>query len=290
MFNCGKLFAMFVDGKKLAELKRREIKEFIEKNNLSLSLKILKEKNASSAIESFVKIKLSFAHKLGIDTILEEFENESTSSLAKIIQSSKEDGIILQLPVSGALDLDILLRSIPSNKDVDVLNPQTYKVFENASTEEIINEKVVIPPVALAVLWIIKEYGIKTEDKNIVVLGKGKLVGKPGAKLFEKLGGNVKSFSAEDKKDDVLDALSKADIVLSGTGEPELVKPKYVKEGVVLLDAGTSSSKSKNALVGDISLECEKKASIFSKTPGGIGPLTVAAIFKNMLTLRNLRF
>ena len=119
---------------------------------------------------------------------------------------------------------------------------------------------------------------------NVLIVGCGKLVGRPVFELFKKFeAGNLECIDKNTDNQEFKDKLKKADIVVSGAGVPSLIKMEDIKEGVILIDAGTSSQKSSSAILGDIDLLCAEKASLFSKTPGGIGPITIAMLYKNLL-------
>jgi methylenetetrahydrofolate dehydrogenase (NADP+)/methenyltetrahydrofolate cyclohydrolase len=133
------------------------------------------------------------------------------------------------------------------------------------------------------------EYVLRTHDiscvrKRVTVVGQGRLVGKPAAALFEKRGAVVVRVA---KGDDIGAATRDADIIVLGAGEPGLLKPEMIKDGVVILDAGTSESR--GAVVGDADPACADKASLFTPVPGGIGPIAVVEIFANLFELARRR-
>jgi methylenetetrahydrofolate dehydrogenase (NADP+)/methenyltetrahydrofolate cyclohydrolase len=169
------------------------------------------------------------------------------------------------MPLPLQVDLDAILENLPPEKDVDAVSP---------------HERIVRAPVAEAVSEVLVRAGVAAQNKKAVVVGAGRLVGKPCAELLEYLGADV-SIITQDKGS--LEQLKDADIVVLGAGEPGLVKPDMLKEGVVLIDAGTSESAGK--LKGDADPECAKVASVFTPVPGGIGPIAVAMIFKNLFAL-----
>ena len=116
--------------------------------------------------------------------------------------------------------------------------------------------------------------------KGAVVVGAGRLVGAPSAWLLKSLGANVSMFTLERGS---IEDLKTADIVVSGAGNPGFIKPEHLKEGVALIDAGTSELNKK--IQGDADPACAEKASVFTPVPGGVGPVAVAMIFKNLFDL-----
>ena len=113
----------------------------------------------------------------------------------------------------------------------------------------------------------------------MILIGAGRLVGKPAGVLFERLGAKVTMLV----KGDSLEPTKAADIIISGAGVPGLIKPKMLKQGVVLIDAATSESS--GLLVGDAEPSCSAKCSVFTPVPGGVGPIAVACLFENAVTL-----
>jgi len=269
---------MIVDGKKLAIEIQENLKEKISSHKQVLRLAIVYV-GENTAIEQFIKIKKKFGESIGVKVSIHKFtENISENDLVGEIKSLTEDksitGVIVQLPLPQHIDAKSVLNSIPAGKDVDVLSRATATKFTNRETE-------LMPPVAGAVKHILDTYKVELEHKNIVIIGKGRLVGEPVSQLFNRLG--VTHTTLDENTKDNKTAIADADIIISGVGNPGFIAPEMVKDGVVLIDAGTSESEGK--LVGDIDPACAEKASIFTPVPGGVGPLTVAVVFENLVHL-----
>lgn len=239
---------MIVEGKKIAEGIIAGIGETLKGRTLGV---VMNEGDAAS--DSFVKIKTRVAERLGV-----ELKRFAPTQLEEALLC---DGIIVQLPIPGA---DALIAQIPPQKDVDALG----------------QAPLVRPPVAEAVAEVLRQAGVTATGKRAVVVGAGKLVGAPAAKLLSDLGAEVSVVTTERGS---LEELRSADIVVLGTGEPGLVTPEMLKEGVVLVDAGTSEQGGK--LAGDADPRCAEVAAVFTPVPGGIGPIAVAMIFKNLQVL-----
>ncbi len=214
------------------------------------------------ASQSFVKIKERVADKLQVVVVREEVNSteQALRALERLVKNCA--GVIVQLPLPQGVDTEQVISALPANKDVDgvTANP------------------IVRAPVAEAVLHILQ--GSTLKDKKAVVVGQGRLVGAPAAKLLEECGAEVTVVTQSKGS---LDDLKTADIVVLGAGEPGLVKPHLLKQGVILIDAGTSEAAGK--LAGDADPACAEVASIFTPVPGGVGPLAVAMIFKNLFAL-----
>lgn len=250
---------MTIDGKAIAE----EIYARLPKDGLKLGI-VVGEKNP--VIDSFVKIKEKAAHKIGVTLVRRELPpgTNTGEAIAEVLALAETtDGIIVQLPLPAAIDTDKVLAAIPPEKDVDGISL----------------DPLVRPPVAEAVAEILAHAGVDPKGKKAVVVGSGRLVGAPAAALLALHGADVDVLT----RGDSLQKLKAADIVVLGAGEPGFVQPEHLKEGVILIDAGTSETGGK--VKGDADPACAEVASIFTPVPGGVGPIAVAMIFKNLVTL-----
>lgn len=263
--------ATIIDGKVIAENIYRDLAPKFSALGHGVKLGIVVA-GANPVIESFVRIKTKAAEQLGVE--MERVNVSERSDAGKIIQAvnrlvSTADAIIVQLPLPQGVDVNEVLAAVPKEKDVDALNP---KVSED--------ERSVHAPVALAVVEILEQNDVKITGARTVVVGAGRLVGAPSAWLLRKMGADVSVFSLEEGS---IEDLKDADIVISGAGNPGFIKPEHIKEGAVLIDAGTSELNKK--ITGDIDPACAEVASIITPVPGGVGPVAVAMIFKNLLDL-----
>lgn len=245
---------MTIDGKKIAgEIVANLAPKFRALGPLTLGIVM---NQGDPASQSFVRIKERVAGRLNVE--LKRF------SPAEFEDALACDGTIVQLPI---LNGDELLARLGPEKDVDALGPAPL----------------VRAPVAEAVSEILTRANVSALGKKAVVVGAGKLVGQPCAELLRELGAHVTVVTLEEGS---LDSLRDADIVVSGAGSPGLITPTMLKEGVILIDAGTSESGGK--IVGDALLECAEVASIFTPVPGGVGPIAVAMLYKNLFTLSKM--
>lgn len=255
---------MILNGKQIAEEVLRAL-EVERKSFGDLTLGVVMT-TGDAATESFVKIKTRLALRLGVT--IKRFGPED------IEQALLCDGVIVQMPIPHAAELIAML---PPEKDVDALG----------------QSGLVRAPVAEAVSEIFVRTNVSARNKNAVVVGSGKLVGAPCAQLLKDLGAQVSVITQTRGS---LDELADADIVVCGAGEPGLVEPQMLKQGVVLIDAGTSASpvdvlqprEAGGRLAGDCDPRCAEVASVFTPVPGGVGPIAVAMIFKNLLALAKM--
>ncbi len=298
---------MIIDGKKIAE----DVFQTLEKQRAGMSRAprlgiVLGGGNAATA--SYVRIKALAAERLGVELVREELPN--TASVADAIAAVKSlagkcDGVVVQLPLPQNIDTEKVLAAIPSSKDVDalggaiscaaVLEKGVCRVTDEATSGNFSAEKLLYPfqasaaqevaiqshsPVAEAMMEIFSRADVSVAGKKAVVVGAGRLVGVPCAALLRAQGAHV---SVVTQVKGSLDELKDADIVVLGVGEPHMIKPEMLKKGVALIDAGTSESNGK--LAGDADPSCAEIASVFTPVPGGVGPIAIAMLFKNLFAL-----
>jgi methylenetetrahydrofolate dehydrogenase (NADP+) / methenyltetrahydrofolate cyclohydrolase len=228
------------------------------------------------ASEKFVERKIKFAEHIGVRTTTIRSEARDTDEAIRLVQKvagDAHDGIVVQLPLPHTLDTEAVLKTIPSALDVDMLNEASKIAFKEGRTKR-------MPPVAYAVHTILSFHHIELKDKDMIILGTGKLVGEPVAELFDTLHLSYKTIDIHTPEDEKQKLLLLADILISGIGRPHSIKPEMIKDGVILIDAGTSEQTGK--LAGDIDPACAAKASLYTPVPGGVGPLTVLGLFNNL--------
>ncbi len=266
---------MIVDGKAVAQSLYEALQKEREQFGEVTLGHLVTEMSAVTA--SYARIKERGAEKLGIRMIRTELpEGSDTAAALEAIHQLVEmcDGVIPQLPIVPGIDAAAAINAIPKEKDVDVLSDAAVAEFEKG-------EWPAIPPVPAALKYILEYHNVPIKGANVVVIGQGRLVGKPASVLFTHLGAHVRTLV---KGDDIVAATREADIILSGAGVPSLIKPDMIKEGVAIVDAGTSESSGK--VVGDADPACAEKASLFTPVPGGVGPVAIAHIYVNLFELK----
>jgi methylenetetrahydrofolate dehydrogenase (NADP+)/methenyltetrahydrofolate cyclohydrolase len=268
---------MQIDGRHIASLIDEELKNKLSTMEYVPSVALLYI-GSDTTIESYINIKKKVASQIGISVVEYRLSHETTTvDVVEFLNSiaHEHEGLVVQLPLPPHIDRSIVLNSIPLSKDIDVLSDSSFVLFctEKGSC---------IPPVAGAVQEIIRYHNINTLDLTIAVVGKGKLVGIPVLELCKHIGcAQLHSFSNVQEID--REFISRADLIVSGTGEAWSIVPEMIKEGVILIDAGTSVEAGVSK--GDIHPDSYAKASLFTPVPGGVGPITVRILFKNILTL-----
>ncbi|HEY4522044.1 MAG TPA: bifunctional 5,10-methylenetetrahydrofolate dehydrogenase/5,10-methenyltetrahydrofolate cyclohydrolase [Candidatus Paceibacterota bacterium] len=262
---------MILDGRRIAAELYAALSRRRKKLGRILTLGIIVSGH-DPVIESFVRIKKRAADRLNIEMVRVDLpdsaSNEDAVGAVREL-AERTDAVIVQLPLLNSLDTETVLAAIPDEKDVDAINPRVGE-----------NEHTVVAPVALAVVEMLQRGGIDPRGKHTVVVGQGRLVGAPSAALLRTRGADVHMFTRTHSS---IESLKDADIIICGAGNPGFIKPVHVKSGVAIIDAGTSESAGR--IMGDADPACADKASVFTPVPGGVGPVAVAMIFKNLLDL-----
>jgi methylenetetrahydrofolate dehydrogenase (NADP+)/methenyltetrahydrofolate cyclohydrolase len=220
--------------------------------------------------KKYLQMKKQKATSVGIVLKVTELSVDSTTEdIIRCVKTiaKESDGIVIQLPLPNHIDREKVLAEIPVTKDPDG--------FYYGSSD-----LALMPPVVGAIDEISRREKIDWRGKQVVIMGMGRLVGIP-ATQYAKQAGAIVSVLTKDTYDENI--LSKADIVVSGIGQPHFIKPENIKEGVVIFDAGTSEEG--GVLMGDVDPRVASKASLLTPVPGGIGPITIAYLLRNLVEL-----
>jgi len=266
---------MIVDGRYIAEARVAAMRSFVEKKGLS-PLLIALAVAPDAPTRQFLRIKARVAAQTGVrmeTTLIEEGSSWQAIEEAYDMARGRADGIVLQLPFPASLPPQALLANLPSDLDPDCLGARASELLLQ-------NEHIILPPVVAAIDLIARTHAVTLKGVRAVVVGQGRLVGAPAALWLERQGAEVVRLTRADS----LDAVKDADILVLGAGAPGIITPDLIKEGVAIFDAGTSEERGK--VVGDADPACALKASLMTPVPGGIGPIAVALLFENLLTLR----
>lgn len=223
--------------------------------------------------QKYLTLKQRKANEVGIETnVIELAANSTTNEVTQAIvtAAAMSDGVVVQLPLPAQIDTDAVLAAIPLSHDVDA-------VHYDGSGE-------ILPPVVGAIAEIARRHDVSFRGKQVMIVGAGRLVGAPAALWADAEGAHITIATKETEAATIASAIATADIIISGAGTPHLLTPNNVKEGVVLFDAGTSEAN--GVLAGDADPACAEKATLFTPVPGGIGPITIAVLFRNLLRLQ----
>ncbi|AYF54937.1 bifunctional methylenetetrahydrofolate dehydrogenase/methenyltetrahydrofolate cyclohydrolase [Clostridium botulinum C] len=269
-----------IDGKKLAEGIKEELKRYIEMKNSKTQIPICMANilvGNDGGSKYYVNNQNKLCNKLGVkvksiyldDTVKEE---ELLHIINELNKDKEVHGIIIQLPLPEHLDEAKITSSIDVNKDIDGLSSISVgKLYKG--------ENCFVPCTPRGIIEIIKSCNVKIEGSNAVVIGRSNIVGRPVAQLLLKENATV--TICHSKTENLKEICSKADILVAAVGKPKFITKEYVKEGAVVIDVGTSSVEGK--LVGDVCFdEVIEKAGFVTPVPGGVGAMTTTMLIKNL--------
>ncbi len=233
--------------------------------------------NPSASAMTYVRLKQKRAKQLSIEVELADWSNSEPDKCYKMMQALASDasvnGIIVQLPIGKWDNPQPLLDLIPVPKDVDGLSSQSLVMLKEGNAP-------IIPATPKAIITILEESNIELTNKNILIIGQGKLVGLPLAIILIGRGYNV--HTADKDTNDTTKLIKSADIIISATGHPKTIVGSMISPDTVVLDAGLSEANGR--LVGDVDYQSiEGIASLVSRVPGGIGPVTVISLMQNVI-------
>jgi methylenetetrahydrofolate dehydrogenase (NADP+)/methenyltetrahydrofolate cyclohydrolase len=265
---------MNVDGKKIKDKVLEELKSEVGSRELRL-VGILVGDHPGS--KKFMELKEKAAKEIGVDFRLYEFPgdistNKLRDELNNIAKQGVNHGLIVELPLPEQINTQYILNTIPQEKDVDVLSIKAQGAF-------FVGKSKILPPAVEALKIVLEEHDIDIKGKNIAVFGYGVLIGKPIANWLAAQSASVFVINEFTKNPEEIS--KEADIVISGVGEAGLIKGDMVKDDVIVIDFGYSKDGK-----GDVDFDSvSKKASLITPVPGGMGPIVVAAVLKNLLRL-----
>ncbi len=216
-------------------------------------------------IDLYVSLKRRYAEDIGIQVeVFRVNQKEASSLLEQLNNDSSVHGIIVQLPLEDPSETDQLVNLVSPRKDVDALG-------EKAKFD---------PATPMAILWLLSGFNVDLQGKKVVLVGRGKLVGAPLEKMLKASGVDVSVADSSTK--DVAVMTREADIIVTATGRPAILTSDMIKPGAVVVDAGVASENGKT--LGDVDKEVlEREDLTITPEKGGVGPLTVCALFENVI-------
>lgn len=256
-----------LNGKVLAErIKTQQVKKASELRDIGIlpRLAIIQTKD-DPTINTYTKLKKRYGEDIGVEVEIHVVQHPQVAGLLKKLNAdSTTHGIIIQLPLADTSQTDESVNLVSPQKDVDGLG-------QNADYQ---------PATPTAILMLLEEYGISLKEKRILIIGRGKLVGEPLARELRSK--NLELTVANSKTTDLEKLTLSSDVIITATGRPGLIRADMLKAGAVVVDAGTASENGKT--VGDLHPKVyERDDLVLTPTKGGVGPLTVCALFENVL-------
>ena len=284
-----------LDGKKISN----QIKEEIAAEVLKIKEKGEKIPHLAAVIAgsdgaslTYVGSKVRSCKQIGFDSTLIDLpedttEDELLSEISKLNNDNNIDGFIVQLPLPKHIDEQKVLMAIDPDKDVDGFHPTNVGRMA-------LELPTFLSATPYGILEIIERYNIETSGKNVVVIGRSHIVGRPMSILMsqKRKAGDATVTLAHSRTKNLSEITKQADIIIVALGVAEFLKGDMVKEGVVIIDVGITrlpdSTKEKGyRIVGDVEFDSvSPKASYITPVPGGVGPMTIAMLLKNTLLAR----
>lgn len=257
-----------LNGKELADyIKERQahqVRGLRQANNVEPALAIIVTTN-NPIIDLYVELKKKYGSDIGVDVfVYRVLMGEVEGLIEQLNKDDKIHGIIVQLPLGDVSKTDEVVNMIAPEKDVDALGAKA--IFQ--------------PATPMAILWLLSGYNIDLRGKKILLIGRGRLVGAPLEKQLLEQGLDV-SVAVRDTRN-LKDLALQADVIISAAGSPAILFSDMIKEGAVVVDAGVASEDGKT--IGDVAPEVYERDDLkITPVKGGVGPLTVTALFDNVI-------
>ena len=266
-----------MDGVLSSQTLRRKLKEEIENTGITPTLAVIKVGD-NKASEVYVRNKKRACEEVGIKFIGIDFpdtisQDTVIAEIRRLNNDISVNGILVQLPLPSNFNAGIIINEIDPVKDVDGL---TYTNVGNL----VLENECLTSCTPMGVMELLSMYNVELEGKDLCIVGRSNLVGKPLIQLLLKQNATVSICHSKSKN--MKDYTKHADILIVAAGHPNLITKDMVKDGVVVIDVGIN--KENDSLCGDVSFdEVSKKASLITPVPGGVGPMTVACLLKNVV-------
>ncbi|MFH1782130.1 MAG: bifunctional 5,10-methylenetetrahydrofolate dehydrogenase/5,10-methenyltetrahydrofolate cyclohydrolase [Candidatus Omnitrophota bacterium] len=279
--------AKLLDGKALSKDLKEKIKKEVEelKAKYKRSPKLVSvQVGENQASEVYLRSQMKNAENLGIEYKLEKLDGRSTQedlieAIKKLNSDNAVNGIIIQMPLPQHIDAKLIPRYISPSKDVEAVHPQNMG-------EIVFGRESVRPCTAASCMELLNSIeGLELYGKEAVVVGHSEIVGKPLAlMLLNKFVTTTICHIATGERGNLPEFVKKAEILIVACGKACLVKGDWIKEGAIVIDVGINRVGDK--IVGDVEFEkAAERASYITPVPGGVGPLTVAMLMKNLVEI-----
>lgn len=270
------LTATSMDGKAVANDLLDDLSTTISDQSLSPELHVILVGEDEASL-SYIRQKTDSAEDVGMSTEIHTFDAGAKpapvkSRIQQLNENEAVDGIIVQLPLPESFDDIDLLSTVSPHKDVDGLHPNNFGRLLGGG------EPLFRPPTPKGIFHLLDEYDVDCEGLNCVMVGMGRLVGRPLSQMLLNRDATVLCLNEETR--DIREFTRQGELLVAGAGVPELIKEEHVRPGAVVIDAGIHQTD--DGLVGDVDFEsASESAKLITPVPGGVGPLTVACLLEN---------
>lgn len=257
-----------LNGKELAgfiqERQVHQVRSLRQSAGLKPKLAIVQLKD-DPVINTYVRLKKQYGRDIDVEVeAYQTSEDKVAVVLEKLNHDDSVHGVIVQLPINDTARTEEIVNMVAGHKDVDALG--TNPAFD--------------PATPMAILWLLAGYNVDLQSKKVLLVGRGKLVGAPLERMLRD--SDVDVSVADRSTIDLKQATLEADVIITATGSPAILFPDMIKQGAVVVDAGVASEDGKT--VGDVDLSVYERDDLtITPTKGGVGPLTVCALFDNVI-------
>ena len=282
------VFVLVLSGKDLSEIVKVQTTEKCREFERRFSRRpclavVLVGDNPAS--QTYVRNKKKACEEIGIAHLDIEFSSDITQDqllgcIEELNSNAEVDGILVQMPLPKHIDELAITEAICADKDVDGFHPQNIGKL-------LLGQRSLVACTPKGILRIMDHYGISTQGKDVCIVGRSNIVGKPMAALLMQKGRDATVTVCHTKTADLKEHVRRADIVIAAVGKVNAITADMVKDGAVVIDVGINrvpdaSKKSGFALKGDVDYEnISKKASAITPVPGGVGPMTIGMLMEN---------
>jgi len=249
----------------IKERQARQVRALRQASHVFPRLAIVKSTSSSDVIDVYVRMKQRYGDDILIETVVETLDDADMSAAIERLNGDETiHGIIVQLPIADPSKTDMIVNSIAPEKDVDGLGKNA--AFDSAT--------------AAAINWLLAGYAVDLKGKKIALVGNGRLVGAPLAKMWRDSGLDVSVL--DNSHEDIASVIRESDVIVAATGVPRLITTDMVTLGATVVDAGTASEN--GVIVGDIDAGVRERDDIkITPEKGGVGPLTIAMLFDHVI-------
>lgn len=255
----------------IAQRQAGQVRALVQADGIVPKLAIIRT-NPDPVVDSYMRLKQNYGADIGVAVDVHTIrQSEAVQTIQKLNKDVSVHGIIVQIPLPDPSQTDEILQQVVVQKDVDGLAPNT--IFD--------------APTPVAINWLLAGYNINLPGKNLVIVGHGRLVGRPLDRIWRTQ--DLIVTVADKKTDDLPNILNEADVIVSATGVPGLITADMIKPDAIVVDAGVATDS--NGLIGDVSADVRDLPDItITPEKGGVGPLTVCALFDNVIRAARISF
>lgn len=249
----------------IQERQARQVRALRQASRVFPRLVIIKSTTSSPVIDTYIRMKQRYGDELLIETVVETLaEADMPAAIERLNADTTVHGIIVQLPLADPALTDAIVDVIDPAKDVDGLGSST--VFDSATAE--------------AINWLLAGYAVDLRGKNLTIVGNGRLVGAPLAKIWRD--SELTVAVLDDTSTDLAQVIMASDVIVSAAGVPRLITAEMIPIGATVVDAGTTSEN--GVIVGDVASEARQRDDLkITPEKGGVGPLTIAALYDHVI-------